>query len=136
MRSWSVTDVSGYEIPLCEEGCQGDCGDLEWTWNRTDGFIENDNNGKLATAIYSSDLQINPNPNSGKFEITFDNEIKGTGEFGIFDETGNLIKSIPFTKESFNHIESISLNVANGTYFVRVKINDTIITSKRIIINK
>ncbi|MFA7106951.1 MAG: T9SS type A sorting domain-containing protein, partial [Candidatus Izemoplasmatales bacterium] len=63
-------------------------------------------------------IGVYPNPNNGKFNISFDN-INGKVVYQIYDTKGSLIAAENIYTDG-NTIEEVSLNLIPGVYFVKV----------------
>jgi Secretion system C-terminal sorting domain len=80
-----------------------------------------------ASTIISNPISIYPNPNNGVFTI----ELSANAKVIITDALGREFMNTDFNTGNYN----VTLNEANGVYFVKVIIGNTQ-TTKRLVINK
>ena len=91
-----------------------------------DALLSDDNfNLKNSFAIY-------PNPNKGTFNVQF-SEIVSDYSVQVVDQMGRVVFNVDFTNQN-NLTQTIALNSASsGMYFVVVKSNDSVATTKIIV---
>ena len=90
---------------------------------------ENEINVILKTTLY-------PNPNDGNYVLKFSSEIeKQSVEITIFDIAGKQVLKENKLVENGKEL-NLSNNLLNGTYLVKVKLQDGTIDVHRIIISK
>ncbi|MEQ1745198.1 MAG: T9SS type A sorting domain-containing protein [Saprospiraceae bacterium] len=83
------------------------------------------------------DLQINPNPTSGKFDLLLDLKTPGTLDLAVFDETGKLMQSQNVgrvTAGQFRRTVSLG-DLPNGNYLLHVTL-DGISMAKKLVVQR
>ena len=85
--------------------------------------------------IESSILNVFPNPTSNKIIINFNVDKKSIMSLNIFDTNGKLVKQIENSKtinksSQYFVLNLNDFNLSAGTYYIKLNLNDKIITKK------
>jgi selenophosphate synthetase-related protein len=83
----------------------------------------------------ASDFKIIPNPSSDYFYILNSNNVRGTTLILIHDIYGKLVKSHTLNGE-YNTAKITTEELNNGTYFVNIKNENSIIATQKLMILK
>jgi len=82
--------------------------------------------------VFSSQVNIYPNPTSGEFTVKLGNEISGKTEISVINNLGQVLRNILWT--SSNNLETVDVsNLTPGLYFVRIESGRNSVTKKLII---
>lgn len=88
----------------------------------------------LPESNYINGFTVYPNPNTGDFNISFNNSLTGLATVKILNTTGKELYSKTLNINNSAAIESFSvLNLSSGLYFIRVETNTGTTTQKLII---
>ncbi len=109
----------------------------QFVWNTTDKIINfgssksNDNNEELIVAKNEIDetfIEVSPNPSNNQILLQVPNNDKNSMlDLGIYDLQGNRVKYVNFSGDIC--VVEIS-DLASGVYFLRIILNNTLITKK------
>lgn len=98
-------------------------------------------NDSLPLNIQDTPTSINqliyPNPFDQIFTTEFELETGGEIHFLLYDVKGLLVKDLLIAKASAgkNHFQCSTEPLAAGTYFLKIRLNDTLISTKKIVKN-
>ena len=100
------------------------------TWDFTNDIV-----GTSLTSVnsYFSNMQLYPNPTDDGIYIDFKSSLNESFEVGLYSLTGQKIwseESVNLTSEGLYHIDLKTLNVQEGTYLVKVQLDDQVISEK------
>ena len=78
-----------------------------------------------------SGLQVVPNPGGDFVKLSFSSPTKITGEYNVYDFSGKLVKSVPFsTERGANELNADFSSVPTGFYTIELKAGNKILQSK------
>ena len=103
-------------------------------WLQIDGT--NKVTGNCTIDLLSNSIEVFPNPSSGQFNIIISGMASGTADVTILSPIGSTVYSDRFNVPlDSNHFNFDLSHLAQGIYYMRVKINGTVMTAKLMKIN-
>ncbi len=124
----TYSENGAYEVTLT---ASSQCGDAVFSDSI---FITVNSITNLATSM---NLEIVPNPSNGVFNLFIDQATGETAEFSLFTLDGKQMSDFSFQKDnSVNKRANYRFeapNLPSGTYLLKAKLNDGIVTKKLII---
>ena len=86
-----------------------------------------DDNKEQNDILLSKDILLHPNPTDGIIQIYITKDMEAPVTFYVYDMNGKLVKQAKY--EGFQKEIDLSGQV-NGTYFLKVKVGDQVVSSK------
>ncbi|MEM9886639.1 MAG: T9SS type A sorting domain-containing protein [Bacteroidota bacterium] len=90
-----------------------------------------------STNVYEVDYEVSlhPNPTSGRLFFNITQDKARTYQVSLYDMTGRLVRTLAREDSRLNEREFDLSDLGNGMYFIRVQVEDQILT-KRIVVMK
>ena len=101
-------------------------------WTDDDGFQKQ----TVFIPKYNTTLSVNPNPNTGKFEVSLKTNFKGNAQLNILDVNGQVVYTKDINIENNRSQFNVDLNISNGTYYYQLIQGSVISGTGKFIINK
>ena len=91
---------------------------------------------EIVQAESGNQIKLYPNPNNGNFIVEIAN-VKGNAEVEVLNTLGSVIGVYNAILNESNHSIGINtIGLRGGMYFVKIKVNNTLLETKRVVINE